>query len=260
MLTFLRKIRRSLIESSPAIASAKVGGSARKYLLYAIGEIALVVIGILIALQINNWNTEKREYKELSGFLSNISKNIKDDILEAEEMKIFRDSVSIFSKNLIEAARQSSITKEQFLDTWYFGKFHFFYDIYFHSNQDGFEALKNSGYLSKIQGEPVESKIYEFYSIVSLIEQQEESYNGFIENMEAMAFEDKVVQQLEDLRNGLFQPSPDFSKESRLILDLFNHRGINGAAYRGASGEYQSELLQDLIVKGEEIISLIDSN
>ena len=46
MLTFLRKIRKSLIES----------GIARKYLLYAIGEIALVVIGILIALQINNWN------------------------------------------------------------------------------------------------------------------------------------------------------------------------------------------------------------
>jgi len=49
MLTFLRKIRKSLIES----------GSARKYLLYAIGEIALVVIGILIALQINNWNEER---------------------------------------------------------------------------------------------------------------------------------------------------------------------------------------------------------
>ena len=46
MLTFLRKIRKSLIES----------GSTRKYLLYSIGEIALVVIGILIALQINNWN------------------------------------------------------------------------------------------------------------------------------------------------------------------------------------------------------------
>ncbi len=48
MLTFLKKIRKSLIES----------GSARKYLLYALGEIALVVIGILIALQINNWNQQ----------------------------------------------------------------------------------------------------------------------------------------------------------------------------------------------------------
>ena len=46
MITLLRKIRKSLIDS----------GSGRRYLLYAIGEIALVVIGILIALQINNWN------------------------------------------------------------------------------------------------------------------------------------------------------------------------------------------------------------
>jgi hypothetical protein len=51
MLTFLRKIRKSLIES----------GSARKYLLYASGEIALVVIGILIALQINIWNQARIE-------------------------------------------------------------------------------------------------------------------------------------------------------------------------------------------------------
>jgi len=57
MLTFLRKIRKSLIDSQPA---GKVGGSTRKYLLYAIGEIALVVIGILIALQINNWNQERQ--------------------------------------------------------------------------------------------------------------------------------------------------------------------------------------------------------
>ena len=49
MLTFFRRIRKGLLD----------GGATRKYLVYAIGEIALVVIGILIALQINNWN-EKR--------------------------------------------------------------------------------------------------------------------------------------------------------------------------------------------------------
>jgi hypothetical protein len=56
MLTFLRKIRWSLLES----------GSARKYIFYAIGEIALVVIGILIALQINNWNEWKKDRKTVT--------------------------------------------------------------------------------------------------------------------------------------------------------------------------------------------------
>jgi hypothetical protein len=48
MLKFFRRIRRKLLDE----------GSLRKYLVYAIGEITLVVIGILIALQINNWNIE----------------------------------------------------------------------------------------------------------------------------------------------------------------------------------------------------------
>ena len=54
MLTFFRHIRKALLDS----------GALAKYLLYAIGEITLVVIGILIALQINNWNQERLDKKK----------------------------------------------------------------------------------------------------------------------------------------------------------------------------------------------------
>ena len=50
MLTFFRRIRKGLLEA----------GATTKYLIYALGEIALVVIGILIALQINNWNEDEK--------------------------------------------------------------------------------------------------------------------------------------------------------------------------------------------------------
>ena len=50
MVTIFRRIREKLIHS----------GSLTKYLLYAIGEILLVVIGILIALQVNNWNERNK--------------------------------------------------------------------------------------------------------------------------------------------------------------------------------------------------------
>ncbi len=69
MLTFLRRIRKSLIESR----------SARKYLFYAIGEIALVVIGILIALQINNWNQKRLSDKFEKKLLVELRKTIVDD-------------------------------------------------------------------------------------------------------------------------------------------------------------------------------------
>jgi hypothetical protein len=48
MVKFFRKIRQKLLSENKF----------SKYFIYAIGEIVLVVIGILIALQINNWNEE----------------------------------------------------------------------------------------------------------------------------------------------------------------------------------------------------------
>lgn len=54
MIKFFRKIRHQLL--------SKNKGS--NYLLYAIGEIVLVVIGILIALQVNNWNINRNNNKQ----------------------------------------------------------------------------------------------------------------------------------------------------------------------------------------------------
>jgi sensor domain CHASE-containing protein len=51
MIKFFRKIRQNMIKENRT----------SKYLLYAIGEIVLVVIGILIALSINNSNQERKE-------------------------------------------------------------------------------------------------------------------------------------------------------------------------------------------------------
>ena len=92
MFTFLRKIRRRLLDQArPNATSGRAlsdtvrrslleAGSARKYLLYAIGEIALVVIGILIALQINNWNENKRTKDQVELYLLNLSETIKEDV------------------------------------------------------------------------------------------------------------------------------------------------------------------------------------
>jgi hypothetical protein len=55
MIKFFRKVRQNLLNE----------GKTTKYFKYAIGEIILVVIGILIALQVNNWNEEKKHQKEL---------------------------------------------------------------------------------------------------------------------------------------------------------------------------------------------------
>jgi len=50
MIPFFRKIRKNMADNNRPL----------KYMRYAIGEIVLVVIGILIALQINNWNENRK--------------------------------------------------------------------------------------------------------------------------------------------------------------------------------------------------------
>jgi hypothetical protein len=69
MIKFFRKIRQNLLLEN------KTG----KYFKYAIGEIILVVIGILIALQINNWNEQRKQNRNLRDVYSNLLLDIKSD-------------------------------------------------------------------------------------------------------------------------------------------------------------------------------------
>lgn len=70
MINFFRKVRKNLLNSNRA----------GKYLLYAIGEIFLVVIGILLALQINNWNENRKERKLETSILNEILVNLEKDV------------------------------------------------------------------------------------------------------------------------------------------------------------------------------------
>ena len=95
MLTLLRKIRKSLIESLPARENTvkQAGGSVQKYLLYAIGEIALVVIGILIALQINNWNEKNKALKNEKELLIEVYDALETDSTSIVSGKTLLDNM-----------------------------------------------------------------------------------------------------------------------------------------------------------------------
>jgi hypothetical protein len=70
MIKFFRKIRQKTLTEN------KFG----KYLTYAIGEIILVVIGILIALSINNWNENKKSENQLNNIYNEVETNLKSDL------------------------------------------------------------------------------------------------------------------------------------------------------------------------------------
>jgi len=134
MFSFLNKIRRSLI----------ISGHVQKYLLYAVGEIALVVAGILIALQVNNWNEQKKDIIELT--------KIKGDLLNefVENREVLKDRIDLIEKSLIhsnsvidymgaERATISQVNMDSILVyTMYYGNFN-------PSNSTITELLQSSG-------------------------------------------------------------------------------------------------------------------
>tara|TARA_R110001583_G_scaffold10179_12_gene47384 strand:+ start:1974 stop:2687 length:714 start_codon:yes stop_codon:yes gene_type:complete len=91
MIKFLRKIRRNLL----------LEGKTGKYLKYAFGEIILVVIGILIALQINNWNEKRLQKQDLKNIYTIIVEDLKNDIADINTiLKSKKEIEPVFNKIL----------------------------------------------------------------------------------------------------------------------------------------------------------------
>ncbi len=78
MIKLFRNIRKNLLTENKT----------SKYFKYAIGEIVLVMIGILLALQVNNWNEDYKNAKKERGYLINLQQDILADSLRLSELKL----------------------------------------------------------------------------------------------------------------------------------------------------------------------------
>jgi len=82
MINFFRKIRQQLLTENKF----------SKYFLYAIGEIFLVVIGILIALQINNWNDYRKDRIEEKNLYKTLIRSLNNDLIDVRDKSVILDS------------------------------------------------------------------------------------------------------------------------------------------------------------------------
>ncbi|MBO3116087.1 hypothetical protein J4050_04975 [Winogradskyella sp. DF17] len=245
MIRFLRHIRQSLI----------LKGQTGKYLKYAVGEIILVVIGILIALQINNWNENRKTTAQLLGYLQSISKNIQLDTIEINLIKnrrerhnkaaldymecVYKDSMSIDLVNRI-----APVMGERYLNV----------------NKTGFEALKSSGFIVQLQGLKLEDALLDYYAFYEEIHESEISLNNFIETMEAGLYEGNYNEISNIFKVFLGDiPLEDMpAKKIKLAAEQFyKNSKMLGMMQRVASEKYFS-VYDTLKVKGQHIVTLID--
>ncbi len=171
MINLFRRIRYNLIDKDKA-------GKSGRYLKYAIGEILLVVIGILIALSINNWNSERTNRQQAEKHLATIKLNLLDDVAQAEILLAETDSTLIFSNTFLDQFKTKIPVDNNIQKYLIF----LMYERNIEVNDSGFGALLNSNGLSYIDAE-LQTRILEYYRHIEQLESREINANAEIKTM-----------------------------------------------------------------------------
>ena len=131
MIPFFRKIRRQLADDNQFL----------KYSRYAIGEIVLVVIGILIALQINNWNEKNKTEKLETKILKELQVNLRLDLEELQADISFMDEINRACLHIQEFLEQNQSLNDSMFKVFSILRV----TPHFDPNKSGYQLLQSKG-------------------------------------------------------------------------------------------------------------------
>jgi hypothetical protein len=156
MIKLFRNIRKNLLNE----------GKTTKYFKYAIGEIILVVIGILIALSINTWNENQKSEKEAQFQLSKLKDNLNSDKAQVKLAIAIDDN---YIHNLIFCVKVLSGETESSKD-----EFMVHFQVMFNTNafnptRGTFESLISSGKIELINNQSLLDDLFSYYNTNSYV-------------------------------------------------------------------------------------------
>lgn len=231
MLLFFKKLRQQLLSENKFY----------KYLLYALGELILVVIGILIALQINNWNNRRIEKQEESQQYRNIKQQIVQDSVALRESR--QKNKLLFSQFLY--ANQIIVGNDQRqIDTLALISLNLSQYSDFNRSGNIYETLVNSGNINLLSND----------EIVKHLQELEMTYNH-INKLEDIHWE-LIIKELSPELKGVInysnqqvlRPEKLYSVElQNIIIELIFLTKAKDTIYGKALEEIQ--IINDLIDK-----------
>ena len=159
MIKFFRKIRQRLLTENKF----------SKYLIYAIGEIFLVVVGILIALQVNNWNIERKSV--LKG--GELSESLLQELRGVKNLMNNQLSAMEQQQNLIKyVINYDEFQMDSVLRLTDFGNLQvdplnlaFSYIVYFNPRRDAYNSAINEGTLALIESKEIIRSLNTIYTL-----------------------------------------------------------------------------------------------
>jgi hypothetical protein len=253
MIKFFRKIRQKLLFQSPPSGTGRAGKLSKpsspvgRYMIYAIGEIILVVIGILIALQINNWNQDRIDRKLETKTLSEISNNLKLDLEEIDkELYAFR-----FQQNSFKILLTQINSHALYHDSLGVHVAVALIASHFNPNYSGYQFLQSKG-IDLILNDSLRSKISKLYTSdydyyyqyqqerINLLQEIELKFSNIFGTKTTSEF---TLRELSPIDNNVLQTDPTILSTLQML------------SYRVVLIKSRAEKLRKQI---EEVISLIE--
>jgi len=224
-----------------------------KYLIYAIGEIVLVVIGILIALQINNWNENRKIGNIRQDYYSQLLEDLNKDIRFAKttinefnaDKKAHQDYYKIYEKDKVELADIFKALKALNLKT-----------KSLNFNSSTIESLKNSGDIGLIPSE-IRNKLIDLRRAQELIIKRadylDKGKNEVVQKASLLIGSDELQGQLENHPNlkGLIGSD---TKLNQIVLS-FESTHVWKNLSENETVDKLKQMQQDI----EEIIRLVNN-
>jgi len=144
-----------------------------KYFLYAIGEIVLVVLGILIALQINDANDARKERAKEIRYLENIKSDLETNIQEMDRYLAVRTGCIEAARRIIDHFEGEPITDYDAFNAD--GVSIYSWQKFYQSNNT-FQELVNSGNLALISNESIKNKLLDIESLYKKMKSEEDHF------------------------------------------------------------------------------------
>jgi hypothetical protein len=129
----------------------------RNYAKYAFGELLLVVVGILIALQINNWNDERIEQRQIEEYAHSLIQDLERDVAMAETVRSDADLILKKIDTLAEYTRGKSAEELRNIDLFYLMRRPFYRPYAW--NRTALEQMKGSGALRQMKNQKLAAAI-----------------------------------------------------------------------------------------------------
>lgn len=235
MLKFFRRIRKNLLTQNRF----------RTYLVYALGEIALVMIGILLAIQVNNWNEDRTIAQKNVEILKEIKRNVAFNIQQTNS-EVQREKGVIQSINIVLDNLEQEKLYHDSLD------YHFLNSVLWAEStwkSSGHETLKAYG-VDKLKSVEIKEAILDLYEI---------SYNQVSEAMRiSEGYSYTVVTPVQtDLfmsKNAALEGAQPIDYEKVLASDKY--KGV--LTYWRGLRYFTVEVRNEANLKASNLIKLID--